>query len=186
MKHQLSATQAIPGGPTRLERTVIYECPWVNLYRDRVALPTGHIIEQYHQLEFGAGSVCVIVENDAGQILMESISRYATGLTTWELPAGRIEEGESALAAAQREVFEETGCETSGHTEIYRVYPLTGISNLSAYFIRCRLEGVTGSMDENEVDAVRWFSRAELKELIRKREISDGFALIGLLLVMGD
>ncbi len=36
--------------PTRLDRTVLYESRWVNLYRDRVALGNGHILEQYHLL----------------------------------------------------------------------------------------------------------------------------------------
>ena len=46
--------------PVRLARTVLYESPWVNLYRDRVALPTGRILEQYHFLDLGHAVVVIV------------------------------------------------------------------------------------------------------------------------------
>lgn len=168
--------------PTRLDRTVIYESPWVNLYRDRVALSTGQVIEQYHLLDFGRGAVAVIVEDDQGKILMERVARYPTGTITWELPAGRIEADEPALEAAQREVLEETGYQTSGHRQIHTYHPLNGISNLTVHLVHCRAGRWTGDWDKNEVDRFAWFSAEELKGLIRRGEITDGFALVGLLL----
>jgi 8-oxo-dGTP pyrophosphatase MutT (NUDIX family) len=167
--------------PTRLDRTVIYESPWVNLYRDRVALPSGHILEQYHLLDFGRGSVTIVVENEQGQILMERVSRYPTGTTTWELPAGGIEADEPILAAAQREVLEETGYETTGHRQIYTYHPMNGISNMTVHLVHCRAGHGSGRWDENEVQGIKWFSVEELGEMIRRGEITDGFALVGLL-----
>ena len=168
--------------PTRLNRTVIYESPWVNLYRDRVALPSGQVIEQYHLLDFGRGAVTVIVENDQGHILMEQVTRYPTGTTTWELPAGRIEPNESILEAARREVLEETGYQTSDHRQIYTYHPLNGISNMTAHLVHCLAGQGSGVWDKNEVDRSAWFSAEELKGMIRRGEITDGFALLGLLL----
>jgi ADP-ribose pyrophosphatase len=168
--------------PTRLERTVVYESRWVNLYRDKVALPSGHILDQYHILDFGRGSVVVVVENDAGQILMERVTRYPTGMTTWELPAGRIEGSESVLTAAEREVREETGYETIDHREIYQYNPLNGISNMFIQIVRCRAGMRSGQLDKDEIGDIRWFSRQELRSMIKRREITDGLALAGLLL----
>jgi ADP-ribose pyrophosphatase len=168
--------------PTRLDRSVIYESPWVNLYRDRVALPSGQIIEQYHLLDFGRGAVSVLVENGQGQILMERIARYATGTISWELPAGRIEAGETALEAARREVLEETGYETREHRQIYTYHPLIGISNVTVYVIDCKAGNGSGVWDRNEVDRFDWFTVDELREMIRRGEITDGFALVGMLL----
>ncbi len=168
--------------PKRLNRTVVYECRWVNLYCDKVELPNGHIIEQHHLLDFGRGVVAVLVENDQGQVLMEQVTRYTTGTTTWELPAGGIEGDESGLAAAEREVLEETGYKTHGHSEIYEFHPLNGIANMRAHVIHCRAGKRTGQIDKNEVDDIRWFNPRELRSMIERKEITDGFALIGLLL----
>lgn len=168
--------------PTQLNRTVIYECPWVNLYRDRVRLANGHIIEQYHILDFGPGTVTAVVENAAGEILMTKIARYPTGTVSWELPAGGIDKGETPLEAARREVREETGYESFNHRQIYAYHPINGIGKLTAYVVHCQAGETTGQFDENEVQQVGWFSPETLLEMIGRHEIPDGYAVIGLLL----
>jgi len=50
--------------------------------------------------------VCGMVRNDRGELLM--IRHYKRG---WELPQGRVEEGENLMEALRREVREETGVE---------------------------------------------------------------------------
>lgn len=172
--------------PKRLARTVIYESPWVNLYRDRVELATGHIIEQYHYLDFGLGAVTAVVENEAGQILMAYIARYHTGTVSWELPAGAIDVGETAIETAEREVREETGYETYDHEEVYSYHPLNGISNMTVHVVRCRAGQGSGVWDENEVQDIRWFSPKEVLGMIGRGEIWDGLALLGLLLHLLD
>jgi 8-oxo-dGTP pyrophosphatase MutT (NUDIX family) len=168
--------------PTRLDRTVIYESRWVNLYRDKVALPTGRVIEHYHILDFGPGGVAILVENQDRQILMERVARYPTGTVTWELPAGWVEAGESVLEAAEREVREETGYETYEHRQVYTYHPMNGISNMTTHLVHCQAGRKCGHVDENEVRAIRWFSSEEISGMINRQEITDGYALVGLLL----
>ena len=43
--------------PERLERTTIYESDYVCLYTDKVKLPSGDIIEKYHQIHYPHGTV---------------------------------------------------------------------------------------------------------------------------------
>lgn len=168
--------------PTRLSRKVIYQCPWVNLYRDKIALANGHIIDQYHYLDFGPGTIAAVAENDAGQILMVKIPRYVTGTISWELPAGGIDEGETPIEAARREVLEETGYETYDHKQIGAFHPLNGIANMTVYVIHCRAGKGSGKWDQNEVQAIRWFTLGKLMEMIKNQEIPDGYAQTGLLL----
>jgi len=107
----------------RLERMVIYQSRWVNLYVDRVRFPDGHIIEAHHLLDFERPSVVAHVMDEVGQILFVEVYRYTTSSTSWELPAGGIEPGETVIEAARREVLEETGYETSAPELIYTYYP---------------------------------------------------------------
>ena len=170
--------------PIRLDRETIYESAWVNLHRDKVAMPNGHIIEQYHLLDFGRGAVAVIVQSDEN-ILMERVARYPTQRVTWELPAGGVEEGESVLAAAAREVSKETGYTTYNHEHLYTYYPMNGIANLAVHIVRCEAGQRTGTVDKSETQDAQWFSAEALREMIRSREITDGLALTGLLLYLG-
>ena len=53
---------------------------------------------------------------------------------------------------------------------------------MSVHVVKCKVGRRGGSIDESEIQDVRWFSLDELRELLRKREITDGLALSGLLL----
>jgi ADP-ribose pyrophosphatase len=168
--------------PIRLSRTVIYENPWVNLYVDKVQFPGGRIIEKHHVLEFDKEAVAVVVENAQGEILLVHVYRYTTDTIEWEVPAGIVEPGEAVIAAAKREVQEESGYETTGHELFYTYYPMNGISNKVFHIVRSRATTGTGVFDRNEVKAYRWVSKPEIQEMIQDRQLKDGYTLTALLL----
>jgi ADP-ribose pyrophosphatase len=172
--------------PARLARRVIYQNPWVNLYVDKVQFPNGRLIEQHHLLDFDTHGVAAVVENDQAEILFVKVCRYTTGLTSWEIPAGCIELGEDVLTAARREVLEETGHQTSDHQLLYSFYPMDGIANKLFYVVRCRAGHRSPEYDRQEIDAVRWFTRRDVGEMIAQKSIHDGFSLTALLLALAD
>lgn len=96
--------------PKRLERNEIYASKWMNLYSDKVKMPNGCIVDTYYKLHVPRESVCIVIVNEQEQILLIASKRYTTGRLEWEVPAGRIEDGECAETAARRECMEETGC----------------------------------------------------------------------------
>ena len=168
--------------PERLARKIVYESPWVNLYLDKVKFPNGHVIDEFHLLDFSHEAVTAIVENESGKLLFARIPRYSTGATEWELPAGGIEIGESIIEAAQREVLEETGYTSDNHQLIYSYYPMNGSANKRFHIVHCTAGDRVQEFDPNEVSEIRWFTRDEIKQKVKDRAVSDGFTLSALLL----
>jgi len=167
--------------PVRLARRVIYENPWVSLYVDRVRFPGGRLIEAHHVLHFDKEAVAAVVEGGDGCVLLVEAYRYVVDAIQWEIPAGSIDPGETILVAAAREVVEESGYQTIGHRRVASFEPINGIGDKVHHLVYCRAVGEPGAFDVNEVRAVRWFSRAEVRAMIDGEQVRDGYTLTGLL-----
>ena len=166
--------------PERLSRKTVYQSSWVNIHLDTVKFLNGVVIENFHLLDFPRASVAMVVENDLGNVVFARICRYTTGLTEWELPAGGIEVGESEIEAAKREVLEETGYTTENHQLIYSYYPMN--ANKVFHIVHCKSIEHVRDFDKDEVSETRWFTKDEVKQMIKDKVISDGFTLTALLL----
>jgi ADP-ribose pyrophosphatase len=170
--------------PQRLARTVIYESEWVNLYVDKVRFPNGRVIERHHLLHFERPAVAVFIEDDDGRVLFVRVCRYPTGETGWELPAGGLETGESLLDAARREVHEETGYECRDYQHVYTYHPMPGFADKLFHVLRCRAVRQVSDFDPDEIAEIRWFTRAEIRQMLQSGSLRDGFTLVGLLLCL--
>ena len=122
--------------------------------------------------------------NDRRQVLLVNVYRYVTDTIEWEIPAGALENDESILEAARREVWEESGYETTHHKLIYTYYPMNGISNKVFHIVRCRVTKKTGDFDRNEVKEFKWVSRQEVQAMVQDKQMRDGFSLTALLLYL--
>src|SRR3989442_5725138 len=82
--------------------------PWLSVYRDRVELPDGTVLEAFHRVRMQDG-VLIVAVTPRGELLMIRGYRHGAGRVVLSLPSGAIESGESVIEAAQRELLEETG-----------------------------------------------------------------------------
>jgi hypothetical protein len=60
--------------PKKLDRKVIYKSNFINLYVDKVLLPSGKIIEKHHQLDYPKDSVSVLILNQKKRSLFYKIA----------------------------------------------------------------------------------------------------------------
>ncbi len=122
---------------------------------------------------------------DDGRVLLIDHYRFQTDTRGWEIPAGKIDHGETAEQAIARELREETGHRAASFKRLGQYFPSNGSSNLVFHIFVAR--GVTrvGAIeDTNEVLGLRWFTPREVRDLIARNEITDGLSLTGLLWAM--
>jgi 8-oxo-dGTP pyrophosphatase MutT (NUDIX family) len=164
----------------RLSRKIIHQSDWVNLFLDRVEYPAGRIAETHYCIDMPRKGVGAIVLNEKKEILLIRSYRYIVNTVDWEVPAGSFKE-EDVCLAAEREVLEETGYQSSAHEVIYQYYPLTGMSNSTFYIVKCQALEKIQDFDRNEVHEIAWFSAREIKDMIKQNKIKDGFSLQAIL-----
>lgn len=82
---------------------------------DEVELPNGHILPEYHVLEYPDWTLSMCLADDGHLILVDQY-RHATGHMSLEFASGMLEKGEQPLNGAQRELLEETGYEAEDWT----------------------------------------------------------------------
>ncbi len=169
--------------PKKLSRTTIYESKWINLYTDKVEMPSGRVIEAYHVLDYPTAAAVIIVINSKKEICFIKSLRYSTQQVEWELPAGGIDKGETAVEAAQREFYEETGYTCKNLKEVYAYNPSNGMSNQMIHIVYGELEEikVQQDFDTDEVASIHWLTVEEIKQLIKSKAFCDGISLTAFL-----
>lgn len=107
-------------------------------------------------------AAAVVIDN--GKVLMVRRA-VSEGELMWQFPAGGIEDGEDALAAAARETFEETGLDVDGTLLLgERVHPKTG-RHMS--YVVCRLIGGEAYVaDAEELAEVAWVTLGDLPKYV--------------------
>jgi ADP-ribose pyrophosphatase len=115
-------------------------------------------------------------------IVMERQYRHAAGQYLWELPAGKIDDAdESRLAAAKRELIEETGYRARKWSPLVRYFASPGF--LGEWMQIFLAEGLTlGDAEPEEDERIDLYliSLSEVLRLIDDGAILDGKTLVGV------
>ena len=167
--------------PELLERTVTYESDWISLYSDKVQMPNGFIIPTYHKLHYPHESVSCVIVNENSEILMIQSKRYITNRLEWEIPAGRIEAGESPEEAARRECLEETGCTLKNLTFLCQQNPSNGMSDLTIHVFGATVDAESLEIDTNEVRKKKWMKKEEVISMLKNNQTHCGVSMLSLL-----
>jgi len=164
-------------------RRLLHASDWVNLWIEEVEVPEHGRLE-HHVVRVPRPSVAVVITDVTDHVLMLWRHRFITNTWGWEIPAGWIDEGETAIEAARREAEEETGWRPGTLTEVCAYHPLDGLSDLRVTFYRATEASYVGlPADASESTRVEWISLADVPKLIRDGALTDGPSLTGLALV---
>ena len=159
----------------------IYDSEWVRLVLVDVEIPGGDRFE-HHVVRVPSNAAGTVVRDPELGVLLLWRHRFITDTWGWEIPAGRIEDDETAIAAAAREAFEETGWEPGPLRPLVRFQPTNGISDQVFHiFVADGATYVGDPPDAGESERVEWVSIPELRRLVREQQVLDGLSLTALL-----
>lgn len=165
-----------------LARRTLHQSEWVSLHQDDVQLPDGSVIPQHHVVDYPRPAVGVVPVRADGAILLVEHYRFIVDRTHWEIPAGRVDDGESDAEGAARELYEECGAVAASYTRLGQYHPANGSSNQTFFaYIGHDVQVVAPISDTNEIMSTRWFTPAEIWQLIAANEIRDGLTLTAFL-----
>ncbi len=132
-----------------------------------------------------SGSVVVLAVDESGpepHILLERQYRHAANQFLWELPAGRVDEGERELAGAKRELLEETGYCARRWKKALHFYVSPGFldETMSIYLARGLQPGIA-QPEEDERIAIRFFPLSRAERMAINGIIRDAKTISGIL-----
>ncbi|TCK20014.1 NUDIX hydrolase [Pseudonocardia endophytica] len=161
----------------------IYESRWVSLGLADVSVPSGERYE-HHTVTAPPGAMTVAVDDEGEHVLLTWRHRFVPDVWGWEVPAGIVDDGESPIDAAIREMREETGYRPRSIEHMVTFEPMVGAArNAQHVFLARGVEWVGDATELNEGTA-EWVALAEVPELVAKGKVVDAGTLVGLLHVL--
>ena len=159
----------------------VYRCRLFHVTEEVARDKTGFTIERSVVRHRGAAVMLAADEKD--RVLLVRQYRLPAGKKMWELPAGTLDPGEKPFTTAKRELKEETGLTAKTWKKLAEYYPSPGFvdEKMSVYLATDLTEGEASPMDDERIET-RWFTKKELKEMIRKGRIQDSKTLVAYLM----
>ena len=126
------------------------------------------------------GSAVMMAVDDKDRVLLVRQYRLPVEQELWELPAGKVDKGESVLQAAKRELIEETGVRAKKWKKLVEFFPSPGYveEKMTIYLVKDLTQGESQPMDDERIET-RWFSKKDLRKAIASNKILDAKTMIG-------
>ena len=160
----------------------IYTGKTISLKVDTVEVPNRGY--QKREIVEHNGAVGIVAITSNNKVVLVKQYRKAIEKELWEIPAGKIERGESPKECAIRELKEETGYSAESMKLIHKFYTSAGFSNQKIYiFLAENLTPGERDFDEDEFLEVYEIDKDEVYNMIEKNEIEDAKTSIGMLLI---
>lgn len=165
------------------EKTICKNCIYngkiLSLRKDDVILPNGQ--PAIREMVEHSGGSAIYCEID-GKILLVKQYRYPYEKEIWEIPAGKLNVGESPEQTAIRELEEEGGIVAERVEKMFDVYPTPAYTNEVIRIYRA--VGLIKSkqhLDDDEFLHIQWIDKEQVVKMIYDGEINDSKTIIAVL-----
>src|ERR1700686_5727844 len=175
-----------------LSSRISYQGPVFSVTTDEVEEPGG--VRARRDVIRHSGSIVILAVDESAampgkkkmraepSILLERQYRHAAQSMMWELPAGRIDDGETALTAAKRELLEETGYSARRWKRILHFYVSPGfLDETMTIYLAQGLKVGKAQPETDERIVTRFFSLLEAKQMAVNGRIRDAKTIAGIL-----
>ncbi|MCP9764553.1 NUDIX domain-containing protein [Lacihabitans soyangensis] len=167
----------------KLSTTIQYSNPWIEVQHHEVLNPSGGE-GIYGQVNFKNIAVGVVPVDAEGNTYLVGQFRFPLEEYSWEIPEGGCPLGEDVLAAAKRELLEETGLLAKNWTMISRIHTSNSVCNEVGFiFLAENLTQDEASPEETEDLKIKKVTLKEAVELVMNNQITDSISIAGLLKV---
>ncbi len=175
--------------PGRIGSQRLYTGRVLNLDMDAVRFPDGTTGELEIIRHPGASAVVPVLSDDTAsdpQILLIRQYRYAAGGPVWEIPAGRLDQGETPEACARRELLEETGAEAARLDRLTTIHTTPGFTDERIHLFAAW--GLTMRGHQREADEfmeVHPLALSRILGMLKDGEITDAKTMVAVLFFAG-
>ena len=166
----------------RLARKTLVDTPFIKVHEDTVELPNGKVFDDYSVVKLG-NPVIVIAVDEQQRVLFQHEYRYAHDKILTSVPAGMIDEGETPLQAAERELLEETGYTAESFDYIGELYEYPTKLEHSTYMVRAnniRKVAEPKLEDTEFIDSLELTPIGEIQDRISNNEIKTSVIISAL------
>lgn len=167
-----------------LSTKAVYNNSWIKVEEHQVINPGGGE-GIYGKVHFKNKALGIIPLDEDNNTWLVGQYRYTIEEFSWEIPMGGGPLTEDILAAAQRELKEETGMEAEKWQEILRIHTSNSVTDEIGYvFIAENLSPGERQLEESEADLKLWkLPFSEALEMVINGEITDSISVAGILKV---
>lgn len=169
-----------------LKREEVLGSPWYQVFKETVQLPSGKVLDDYFVRD-GVKAVLIVPHTKDGAFIMTKQYKHGAQQVVLEFPAGKIDEDEDVITAAQRELREETGAEADTMTlgPTFFEDPTNSRCRIFVVFA----EGVhytqEQALDENEDIEILTLSRNELEQALVNGELHVAASVAAAYMAIG-
>lgn len=172
-----------------ISSTRMYSGKIFNLDLDRIRFPDGSEGEMAVVRHPGASAIVPFLSDPGGDdpdLLLLRQYRYAGGGYLYEIPAGRLDGGETPVECARRELREETGCTAESVQEMCAPLMTPGFADERIHiFIATGLTRGDTAYEADEFAEVQVVKLSRALAMIEQGEITDAKSIIGILFAAG-